>query len=217
MILTQACDLMRPKNAWITVCPVYDATHRVSPRQFGQVKAGQIFHLVHISADWARSDSLWVADLRLEMPLEKSALADRVPFEAFDDEVEYVHLAERLGALRSRLAAPQNCLDLVVSPLFEAMHALADDGVGLNEHVRELRVSWNDPSVATVVTVWIVAATEAERAQVDSTGWQSLVLGLYEAANEGGITIVGPEITSMSDMTAAEYIQSAPISDTLSS
>jgi hypothetical protein len=216
MLLTQACDLMRPKNPWITVAPVYDASGRLNAGQRGQVKAGQVLHLVHITGDWA-SSGLWVADLRLELPIEKTFLIDQNPIEAFSDETQYATLAQRLGARRQRLPAPRSCVDLVVDPLFDALRSMPDGGTSLNEAVFELRVSWNDPNDPTVVTVFVVAADEDARAQIDVSGWTELVLSLYEHAQSEGITIVGPEITSMDDMSAADYVQSSPIEDTRSS
>lgn len=216
MLLTQACDLMRCKNPWITVAPVYDAAGLLNPGQRGQVKAGQILHLVHITAEWA-STGLWVVDLRLELPIEKTFLTDQHPIEAFSDEAQYATLAQRLGARRQRLAAPQSCLDWVVNPLFEALRSLPDGGAALNEPVFELRVSWNDPNMPTVVTVFIVAPDEDARRRIDITGWTELLLDLYERAQSEGITIVGPEATSMDDMSASDYVQSSPIEDTQSS
>jgi hypothetical protein len=105
-------------------------------------------------------------------------------------------------------------LDLVVNPLFDTLRSLPDGGASLNEPVFELRVSWNDP---TVVTVFVVAPNEDARAQIDVNGWTELLLSLYERAQSEGITIVGPEITSMDDMSAADYVQSSPIEDTRSS
>jgi hypothetical protein len=216
MLLTQACDLMRHKNPWITVAPVYDASGLLNAGQHGQVKSGQIFHLVHITAEWG-SSGLWVADLRLELPIEKTFLINQEPVEAFSDEAQYATLAQRLGARRQRLPAPQSCLDLVVDPLFDALRSLPDGGAALNEPVFELRVSSNDPNVPTVVTVFVVAADEDARAQVDVNGWTDLLLSLYERAQSEGMTIVGPEVTSMDDMSAADYVQSSPIEDTQSS
>ena len=84
-------------------------------------------------------------------------------------------------------------------------------------HRSSLGFHWNDPIDPTVVTVYVVAPNEATRAEVDVDGWSTVVLSLYDAAAAAGITVVGPEITSMEDMSAADYIQSAPIHDTLSS
>ncbi len=216
MLLTQACDLMKKTNPWITVSPVYDAYDRVGPGQRGQIKSGQFGHFIHLTAEWA-ANQLWVVDLRLEIPVEKTVLLGRSPIEAFSDDAGYAELAQRLGARRQRLAAPQPCIDLVVNPLFEALRSQPDGGNALNAQVHELRVQWNDPTSPTIVTVFVVAQDESSRQAIDAEGWKSLVLGLYQQAQGGGITIVGPEITSMDDMSAADYIQSSPIHDTQSS
>jgi hypothetical protein len=216
MLLTQACDLMKPKNPWITVCPVYDAARRLQQGQEGQIKAGQIPHLVPITAEWA-AEGFWVADLRLEMSLEKTVLMGNDPIEAFNSDDEYSDLALRLGARRNRPATPQSCLDLVINPLFDALRALPDGGTGINTGLRELRVSWNDHNAPTVVTVFVIVGKDADQSHIDVDGWEALILGLYQNASEGGITIVGPEITTFAALSAADYIQSSAIEDTVSS
>lgn len=216
MLLTQACDLMKRGNAWITVAPVYDAAERLQTAQHAQARTGQLGHLVHITADWAVS-GLWVADLRLEMPLEKTALMERLPREAFADEVGYADLAVTLGARRQRPAAPQTCIDLVSEPLYEALRAMPDGGAEMSAGVREIRFQWNDPTYPTVVSVFVVAVNETSRTSINYEGWTKLLSGLYQRASAHGLTIVGPEITSLDDMSATDYLTSALIEDVQSS
>ena len=74
-----------------------DRYDRVSPGQRGQIKSGQFGHFIHLTAEWA-ADQLWVVDLRLEIPVEKTVLLGRSPIKAFSDDVGYAELAQRLGA-----------------------------------------------------------------------------------------------------------------------
>lgn len=213
MILTQSCDLMRSDNPWITVAPVYDAASRLNEGQIGNARAGKTGHLVHITAEWA-SHGFWVADLRLEMPLEKTLLIAKTPVEAFKDEDRYAVLAKRLGARRERPAVPDNCLEHVVKPLFDAVRRAEGGAEALNQGVREIRVQCNQPSVATVVTVFVVAE-RGEQPRADR--WTALVGEIYDAAAQAGITIIGPEILTLDEMTASDYLTSAHAEDANSS
>ena len=51
-------------------------------------------------------DGVWAADLRLEIPLEKSVLVGRGPIDAFRDEDGYVAFGNLLEGQRSGAALP---------------------------------------------------------------------------------------------------------------
>lgn len=209
IVLTQGCDIVRPNIPWVTVAPVYDATNRLNPGQRGSAKGGQTWHLVHITANWA-VDGFWVADLRLEMPVEKTLLLARRPLAGFGDEAGYDQFAERLGARKMRADVPNDVLVHVRAPLFDAVRSCPDQGAALNEGVREIRVQLDDPLKPTRVVVFVVANNGATP---DAVGWEAIIAKIYPHAAECGITVLGPEIMSLDDMTAAEYITSKPIAD----
>lgn len=207
ILLTQGCDILRRNTPWITVAPVYDATNRLNAGQRGSAKGGQTGHLVHITAGWAK-DSFWVADLRLEMPVEKTLLLARQPLAGFHDETGYGQFAERLGARKMRADVPNDVLDHVRAPLFDAVRSRVDQGIAINEGVREIRVQLDDPLEPTRVVVFVVANNGATP---DPARWEDVIAEIYPHASESGLTIVGPEIVTLDEMTATEYITSKPI------
>lgn len=209
IVLTQGCDIVRPNTPWVTVAPVYDATKRLNPGQRGSAKGGQTWHLVHITASWA-DDGFWVADLRLELPVEKTLLLARTPLDGFRDEVGYGQFAERLGARKMRADVPNDVLDHVRAPLFEAVRLRADRGISLNEGVREIRIQLDDPFKPARVVVFVVAN---DGASLDIEEWEAVISEIYPHAAEHGITVLGPEVMSLDDMTARDYITSKPIAD----
>lgn len=209
IVLTQGCDIVRPNTPWVTVAPVYDATRRLNPGQRGSAKGGQTGHLVHITARWAEG-GFWVADLRLELPVEKTLLLARTPLDGFCDETGYGQFAERLGARKMRADVPNEVLEHVRAPLFQAVRSRSDQGITLNEGVREIRVQLNDPLKPSRVVVFVVANNDATP---DADAWEAVIAEIYPHASEHGITILGPEIMSLDDMTATEYITSKPIAD----
>jgi hypothetical protein len=167
IVLTPGCDIVRRTTPWVTVAPVYEASNRLDNGQRGNVRGGRTLHLVHITADWA-ADGFWVADLRLEMPIEKTALLSRTPLDAFTDEADYARLAERLGARRLRADVPNDVLDYVARPLFDGLRDGPDDGATLKQSVREIRLQLDDPLTPSRAVVFVVANNgEAP----DSAGW----------------------------------------------
>jgi hypothetical protein len=212
MIITQACDIMKAKNPWVTAVPVYEASTRLRADVLPLVKAGGVLYLIPLTAEWC-GDDLWVADLRLEMPLEKARLALQEPIEAFAEEVDYAKLAQRLRDHRGRAAAPDNCVDHVSKPLSTLILAAPGYGASLLSGVREIRLSWDDPSAASVVTVYVIKRGEEPVAEAD---WNAVLDELRQTAHAQGITVNGPEIVDLYEMTAADYLASAPFDHTVS-
>lgn len=99
IITTQSCDLAEerpePQQPWFAVAPVYAVTPGSA-----LVDREYIFELAPPDVD----GQLWVADLRIELPLEKGVLVGRTPIEAFRHEDGYIHFANFLARRRGRPA-----------------------------------------------------------------------------------------------------------------
>ena len=113
IVTTQTCDLQEadeggvrtPKRPWFTVAPVYFqacSLSEASALQRGKTHA----YLFAVPALGATSDGLWVADLRLEVPIEKGWLVGRDTQPGFKSEGDSIRLAGRLSLLKSRFAFP---------------------------------------------------------------------------------------------------------------
>ncbi len=206
MLVTQACDLMKP-GAWATVVPVYDAAARLDRGHLGNARTGRTLHLVALSPGWAAEGELWVADLRLEVPVEKRLLLGKEPLEAFLDPAEYGVLRDRLGATRQRNAVATPAWDLVLTPLFAA---LAEDEPGwelLDTHVREFRVQCNDPTSPTMVQVFVVLHEDEPEGRIERLVDDALST-LREGAQAGGVTIPPVQVSTLWEMTAQDYVTS---------
>jgi hypothetical protein len=208
MVISQGCDLVKPTFPLATFVPVYDATQILSDQQQSAAKAGRTWHLVHLTASWATA-GCWVADLRMEMPLDKSVLAAQTPTEAFADEIGYAKLAERLAAVRQRPAVQEPCLDHVVKPLNEGLARMFKKGTDPLVGVREIRIQSDHPVTPKSVTLFVI--TNDTEQQPDLNVWADLMESLYEHAASAGITLVGPEVHSLWDMTAADYLTSQAV------
>ncbi len=212
MIVTQACDFMRSDNPWVTMCPVYEATSRLDAGQLGNATSGRTGHLIHLTADWAQEE-IWLADLRLEMPFEKTILRTKSPIAAFASEEDYSLLAERLGSRRQRPAVPDNCLEHVVGPMFDAIRARGDHRCSAG--VREIRVQCDNQINARLVTLLVIASDDGN--VPDEEAWNELLADIYQGAAEQDITVLGPEITTLDVLTARELLTSSPVADSESS
>jgi hypothetical protein len=100
VLTSQDCDVTEegrpnPAQPWVQVAPVYavESDDRLRERDF------------IISLDPPALDGgPWVADLRIELPLEKGVLVDRTPIDGFASEVAYYRFADQLARRRGRPA-----------------------------------------------------------------------------------------------------------------
>jgi len=213
MVVSQGCELVKTSFPFATVVPVYDGSQVLNEQQQASARSGGTWHLVHLTAEWAAA-GFWVADLRMETAVDKTLLVAAEPIEPFADETSYPRLAERLAAARQRPAIPQPCLDFVVAPLKEHLAGRVSDGATPLDGVREVRVLCDHPMAPTTVTLFVVSH-DAQHPNEDE--WLAAFDAVHQVADEHGIALSGPEIGSLWDMTAADYLNSQAVSDADSS
>jgi hypothetical protein len=137
IITSQGCDVDEAfRKPWIQIAPVYPLeNYATDDRWAAEIRRDSVPHLVLL--DPPTTPGHWVADLRIEMPVEKSWLANRTPIPAFQDESGRRDFARRLAGRLERPALPPIVHDVVVRPLrrwldrrgTEVRTAMADAGV----------------------------------------------------------------------------------------
>lgn len=213
MVVSQGCDLVKTNFPFATVVPVYDGSTTLTKQQQATARAAMTWHLVHLTANWA-ADGLWVADLRHETAVDKTLLVAAHPQEAFADEAGYAKLAERLAAGRQRGAVPDACRDHVVAPLKQHLAGRVGEGADPLAGVRKVRVQPNHPTEPTAVTLFVVTV---EGQRPDQEEWDAAFAAVHETAAAAGLALSGPEINSLYDMTASDYLTSHAVNDADSS
>jgi hypothetical protein len=115
IITTQTCDLDEqgaPMQPWFQVSPVYQLTGRQEDQ--AQLAAKQFTYELNGPQ---LPEGRWIADLRIELPLEKSLLAGREPIRAFASESDADAFARQLGRRRARAALANELVDAVIALL----------------------------------------------------------------------------------------------------
>jgi hypothetical protein len=110
IITTQTCDLSEqgpPRQPWFQVSPVYSLDEGDSG---GLLTKGYIVELTPPDLPGGR----WVADLRIEQPLEKTVLLGREPIAGFATEREADDFGVRLGVRRARAALADGLVKNVI-------------------------------------------------------------------------------------------------------
>jgi hypothetical protein len=123
LIVTQTCDLVeegKPKRPWILISPVYALFANSGDRR--RIEQGRGFdYLAPITALTPPEGALWVADLRLLVPVEKGWLVGRETLPAFKQESEYDRLAEQLSRRFARTAYATIIVDWVLRPAHQLL------------------------------------------------------------------------------------------------
>jgi len=174
MILTQTCDICEEgarqlKKPFIDLAPVYDFAAHALPGQDAQIRRNGIKHLVSVSA--LTEPGLWVADLRLNYPAEKSVLVDKRPMEAFGAESEYGALAERLADRAIRPALDAKAQSLVVDEFEAAVLAGLIPGAGIVEVRANVSPTWDNVRAIELIVLHVNAPSVSALVEATSE-WQ---------------------------------------------
>ena len=104
MITTETCDLVeedgRPRQPWISVAPVYELAN-LDTNTLSLLANNRVAYMRRLTAE-RFSESTWVADVRIEFPVEKSWLVGKQPIPAFNTLGDKADLAVFLSRRRDR-------------------------------------------------------------------------------------------------------------------
>ena len=219
MLLDQGCDIEKPSIPLVHAAPVYNAAADLSAGECQRVRTRTAFDyfvaleppeplealLTEDETVAQRSeggDWLWVADLRLEIPLEKSVLATADPIEAFQSTERYLDLSELLANRRRRPAIPA-----VVDTFSEEVNAAITEHSELVEQVSELRVGCDHMVAPSHVVLYIVVEGDGNLAAARDA-WNNQADRLAAHAVELGFAL-DYEVTTLDIMTARQLRDSA--------
>lgn len=211
VVTTQTCDISEedaghPSKPWIQLAPVFDGSATINSgfRRLLADRRGprHLFHLPGVPAD-----GFWVADLRIEIPVEKGWLLGRQPIRVLADARSRAQFSEMLGRIRTRPAFAGAFVETVQRPLVERLRdqktADAEHFARLDEQVIEARVQMDDPLAPKVAQVVFITDTEIDdqtRAWFDQ--WWD---GQVGPAAHAGVDLLPNDYRSYETMTAAEY------------
>jgi hypothetical protein len=202
LITSHTCDLVEAgklMQPWLSVAPVYDYTSRLKPGQERQIEQGRFGHLVRLTAGWLPA-GFWVADLRIEVPIEKGWLVGREPRPGFANLSEYQVLALRLGMRRSRPALSDALHAQLVGPL---RAWLGDKGAAYQDQVESLRLLIpGDP--ATAIVGKLVVVTRDQLTPQATEAWAAFEASLIDSAAEQGVTVESFRYGTLDQLTGRD-------------
>ncbi len=204
IVTTQDCDLVeegRPKRPWAQISPVY-----FRPSNKGEatgIRSG--FHFNYLT--WIDSlpddaNGVWVADLRISVPVDKGWFVGRDTWPAFADPTRLTNFRGRLGRLLSRPAYPQSVVDLLLKPLNKYLEQLAAtfDLTEIDEIGLELGHDRGDADTARLLM--LCRAPASVDLQTALKGWWESSFGQDQPQ---ALTILPPEFALYSRLDTLRY------------
>jgi hypothetical protein len=186
MVTTQTCDIAeeesrRPLRPWVQIAPVYEVTDWKRKKLEGG-KGPRYWLLV----PELEGKHPYVADLRIEVPVEKGWLADQERVVGFADEESKQMVGQRL-LLRGR-------------PAFARELNAVQTAIG------ELLDSYLHP---TRVQITFLTSTDLDDDCRDRLiAWRE---GLAGAMTEAGVTLLSHDVRALATLSAAEYRKMAVV------
>jgi hypothetical protein len=205
MVTTQTCDIAeeesrRPLRPWVQIAPVYEVTDWKKKKLEGG--RGPRYWLLVPELEGKHP---YVADLRIEVPVEKGWLAAQARVVGFADEESKRIVGERL-MLRGRpaFARELNALHTAIRELLDAQ-VDDDDNVGeaLAAAVEEVALQLDSYLHPTrVQVVFLTSADLNDECRDRLTSWRDDLAG---AMDEAGVTLLAHDIRALATLPAAEY------------
>lgn len=205
LIVTQTCDIVeegKPKRPWVLIAPVYFLPASAGDQR--RILAGRAFdYLVPVTALSSPDGGLWVADLRLLVPVEKGWLVGRTITDGLATEDDFRRLATQLGKRFSRPAYATRVVDYVLRPSHTLWEEIIERYEGEDPIVDvglELGRSPLDPVNAQLVFLLDEDIPSDLRAHIVDW-WQPL----SETARAGGLEFLAPRFVRLDQLSALEY------------
>ena len=122
IITSQSCDVDeegRNRKPWVQIAPVYELA--AGHVDLGNIRSWRFAYLAPVTA----LGPTWVADLRIEFPVEKSWLVRQLPQPGFNSPGEFDRFARFCGDFRSRPGLATSVYELLLAPLRRTLVQLA--------------------------------------------------------------------------------------------
>ena len=211
IVTSQGCDVADvSRKPWIQIAPVYEvAATTMEDARVADLRRHAVPHLMLL--DPPTIDGLLVADLRLEMPIEKSWLAGRRPIAGFADDGGRRLFAQRLAGRLERPALPDAVHDTVVRPLrrwldragTQLRNALAQACVEFRLTIREGSNGENECRLLVI----------ARREQIPELVMEGLERWWSNLGSAPNVIVLANRYCTSDDVVMREYLASVLLDD----
>jgi hypothetical protein len=213
LVTTETCDIVeeaaqRPRQPWISIAPVFDLSNYLNPIQKRNLERHRVGY-VRLLDPPALSDGLWVADFRIEEPVEKSWLVGRLPIESYRSEQDYDKLARALAARRERPVYSDDIHKALIKPLRRWIEQMNGSRRGdLLNNVLEVRILFAgsplDPDSASLLVITDQALMDEVQRRLWDEKWET-----FKRRMEGvGVPLLANAYMTLDTCSARLYLDS---------
>lgn len=209
LILTsQTCDIATTgpgaKHPLVTASPVYQLAK--GDQNYGHARAGRIGYLVPLTKP-PTGDDLFVADLRITLPLSKGVLVEATPINVWAKEQDRLHFAECLGRKYRRPALSDALSEGLVRSLDQHIRQNEPEG---SERIEEFRLRIVGDRL-TPAEVQLIVLTDVEPDRELRKVWRAWTKPAAKLLKAQGITLTPTLVISPEKCSARLYMNSVPL------
>jgi hypothetical protein len=186
VITSQTCDIAEegtPEQPFVQVAPVVTLTDSedAAPQYLALLDPPDL------------PEGRYAADLRMEVPVEKTVLVGTRPIEGFPDEAGYLDFARQLGTRRERPAVATELVAAVAQTLKRRKTNSRGVKNLMRDEIHSVRLSIDEgtrmePAIARVHVIGKRVISDASREKLDNW-WQEA----YKEAEAAGIKLLPNE------------------------
>ena len=207
LVTSQTCDIAeadsaRPLRPWVQIAPIFVEMDKGWRKKL--LKGGGPRYWLHVP-DLPGSD-VFVADLRIEMPVEKGWLAQQERIEGFPSEEAKSVVGRRTSMLRGRPAFSTDFNKTILDPLLAAIEDDGEEDDRPDDFLDELvEVAVLVDSTLQPTSVQVVFITESDIGPGVEDWLQGWRDGRVEEADSAGISLLALDIRKLAEIPASEY------------
>jgi hypothetical protein len=219
VITSQTCDLGEidfepPIRPWISIAPVYDMAEELDGAAQSLLKKGRgTIFLLHLPALSHIRSGFWVADLRIEVPIEKSWLSGRQPVKGFISEIQQQSVVERVAAIRVRPAWAEVVVEVVQRVLVGELSRLRSENRELFKSVASsvAEIGARSDSLLRPTFVQLGAFAAGDLPTQVAGWWEQLTDTVRDVADGRGLTVMAPVVENLVNCSVSRYRQFTPV------
>jgi len=219
VITSQSCDLAEdgfeiPRRPWFQVAPVYDLAPVLSAGDRKQLRRqGGALYQFHLPGLSGGDHQFWVADFRIEIPVEKSWLAGKEPILGLPTDLDRRTFAARLGWMRNRPAWAEVVIDAVQRVLVNELAQTKKDNRPLFDEVvaTVIEVGARTDSMTKPSRFQLLALCEYTPTQDVQDWWSSVNSKIRQGLYEHDVACQQESILTASDCSVSLYRQFSPV------
>jgi hypothetical protein len=218
IITSQTCDVGEvdfeaPMKPWIMVSPAYDLSSLEGNVRSLLKKGLGPLHWLHLPALTDLSNGFWVADLRIEVPVEKGWFVGRSPISGFTSEAEQRRVVERVAAIRTRPAWSELVVEKVQRRLFFELKNLRDADRTLFDEVLKSfeEIGCRTDSMLEPRSLLLAAFARGGVSREVDEWWARQVDAMRADLAPQGVEVHEAMVHDLDSLPVTEYRQYAPV------